>query len=148
MTAYIVQVSQGDTPAGSIGYQTIFAVGLCLFAMTLGMNVLARRSSRGIGRCISEPPPGDAAMGRPRVRNSLLCLGATALAVVFLDLRLLCWPGSRDGASRLDLGLALELSVALSGESGNPGCARRDALGGRIHRPFLHSDRRRRGDLP
>lgn len=43
MTAYIVQVSQGDTPAGSIGYQTIFAVGLCLFAMTLGMNVLARR---------------------------------------------------------------------------------------------------------
>jgi phosphate transport system permease protein len=43
MTAYIVQVSAGDTPAGSIGYQTIFAVGLTLFLITLGMNVLARK---------------------------------------------------------------------------------------------------------
>jgi phosphate transport system permease protein len=43
MTAYIVQVSAGDTPAGSLGYQTIFAVGLTLFLVTLGMNVLARR---------------------------------------------------------------------------------------------------------
>jgi phosphate transport system permease protein len=43
MTAYIVQVSAGDTPTGSIGYQTIFAVGLTLFVITLGMNVLARR---------------------------------------------------------------------------------------------------------
>jgi phosphate transport system permease protein len=42
MTAYIVQVSAGDTPAGSVGYQTIFAVGLALFLVTLGMNVLAR----------------------------------------------------------------------------------------------------------
>jgi phosphate transport system permease protein len=43
MTAFIVQVSAGDTPAGSIGYQTIFAVGLALFLVTLGMNVLARK---------------------------------------------------------------------------------------------------------
>ncbi len=42
MTAYIVQVSAGDTPAGSVGYQTIFAVGLTLFLITLGMNILAR----------------------------------------------------------------------------------------------------------
>jgi len=41
MTAYIVQVSQGDTPHGSIAYQTIFAVGLTLFAITLLMNLLA-----------------------------------------------------------------------------------------------------------
>jgi len=43
MTAYIVSVSQGDTPVGSIGYQTIFAVGITLFAITLLMNLLAAR---------------------------------------------------------------------------------------------------------
>lgn len=46
MTAYIVQVSQGDTPAGAIAYQSIFTVGLLLFAMTLGMNILAHRILR------------------------------------------------------------------------------------------------------
>lgn len=39
MTAYIVQVSLGDTPYGSIEYKTIFAVGMVLFIMTLLMNV-------------------------------------------------------------------------------------------------------------
>lgn len=39
MTAYIVQVSLGDTPFGSIAYQTIFTVGMLLFLMTLGMNI-------------------------------------------------------------------------------------------------------------
>ena len=39
MTAYIVQVSMGDTPYGSIEYKTIFAVGMVLFAMTLLMNI-------------------------------------------------------------------------------------------------------------
>jgi phosphate transport system permease protein len=38
MTAYIVQVSLGDTPFGSIEYQSIFAVGLLLFMVTLAMN--------------------------------------------------------------------------------------------------------------
>lgn len=41
MTAYIVQVSLGDVPAGSIEYKSIFAVGLLLFAITLGTNILA-----------------------------------------------------------------------------------------------------------
>jgi len=41
MTGYIVQVSLGDTPAGTPGYQSIFAVGLTLFAMTLVINLLA-----------------------------------------------------------------------------------------------------------
>jgi phosphate transport system permease protein len=40
MTAFIVQVSQGDLPHGSIGYQSIFAVGLTLFLVTLGFNLL------------------------------------------------------------------------------------------------------------
>ncbi len=39
MTAYIVQVSLGDTPFGSIEYQSIFAVGLLLFVVTLTMNI-------------------------------------------------------------------------------------------------------------
>ncbi|MDX1567078.1 MAG: phosphate ABC transporter permease subunit PstC [Longimicrobiales bacterium] len=42
MTAYIVQVSLGDTPAGTIEYQTLFAVGMTLFLMTLAMNVLSQ----------------------------------------------------------------------------------------------------------
>lgn len=41
MTAYIVQVSLGDTPAGSLAYKTIFAVGMTLFLMTLVLNVLS-----------------------------------------------------------------------------------------------------------
>jgi phosphate transport system permease protein len=43
MTAYIVQVSQGDTPAGTLEYRTIFAVGLALFVSTMGLNILAQR---------------------------------------------------------------------------------------------------------
>jgi phosphate transport system permease protein len=43
MTAYIVQVSLGDTPTGTIEYSTIFAVGLALFAMTLVLNVISHR---------------------------------------------------------------------------------------------------------
>lgn len=40
MTAFIVQVSMGDNPHDSIGYQTIFAVGLSLFIMTMVFNLL------------------------------------------------------------------------------------------------------------
>lgn len=42
MTAYIVQVSQGDTPTGTLEYRTIFAVGLALFVSTMLMNLLAQ----------------------------------------------------------------------------------------------------------
>lgn len=42
MTAYIVQVSLGDTPHGTIEYSTIFAVGTTLFVMTLLLNILSR----------------------------------------------------------------------------------------------------------
>jgi len=40
ITAYIVQVSLGDLPHGSIGYQTIFAAGLTLMLITLVFNIL------------------------------------------------------------------------------------------------------------
>lgn len=42
MTAYIVQVSLGDTPQGSLEFKTIFAVGMALFLMTLAMNVASQ----------------------------------------------------------------------------------------------------------
>lgn len=41
MTAYIVQVSMGDTPHGSIEYGTIYAVGMTLFVITFLLNILA-----------------------------------------------------------------------------------------------------------
>ena len=39
ITAYIVQVSLGDLPHGSIAYQSIFAAGLTLMVMTLIFNI-------------------------------------------------------------------------------------------------------------
>jgi phosphate transport system permease protein len=40
ITAFIVQVSLGDLPHDSIGYQSIFAAGLVLMLMTLVLNVI------------------------------------------------------------------------------------------------------------
>ncbi|HBY77320.1 MAG TPA: phosphate ABC transporter permease subunit PstC, partial [Cyanobacteria bacterium UBA11148] len=40
ITAYIVQVSLGDLPHGSLEYQTIFAAGLTLVLMTLVLNIV------------------------------------------------------------------------------------------------------------
>jgi phosphate transport system permease protein len=40
ITAYIVSVSLGDLPHGSLEYQTIFAVGLTLVLMTLVFNII------------------------------------------------------------------------------------------------------------
>lgn len=39
ITAYIVQVSMGDLPHGSLAYQSIFAAGLTLMVMTLVFNI-------------------------------------------------------------------------------------------------------------
>ena len=41
MTAYIVQVSLGDTPQGTLEYRTIFAVGMLLFLMTFALNLIS-----------------------------------------------------------------------------------------------------------
>jgi phosphate transport system permease protein len=43
MTAYIVQVSLGDVPAGTLEFKTIFAVGMTLFLMTLVLNIASHR---------------------------------------------------------------------------------------------------------
>jgi phosphate transport system permease protein len=41
MTAYIVQVSLGDTPTGTLEYRTIFAVGMLLFLSTFTLNLIS-----------------------------------------------------------------------------------------------------------
>jgi phosphate transport system permease protein len=46
MTGFIVQVSFGDAPAGSLNSQSIFAVGGALFIMTFFMNILSNIISR------------------------------------------------------------------------------------------------------
>ncbi|MBD3647069.1 MAG: ABC transporter permease subunit, partial [Pseudomonadales bacterium] len=43
MTAYIVQVSLGDTPTGTLTYKTLFAVASLLFLITLSLNLIANR---------------------------------------------------------------------------------------------------------
>lgn len=43
LTAYIVQVSLGDLPHGSIGYQTIYVAGLTLFVFTFSLNLVGQR---------------------------------------------------------------------------------------------------------
>ncbi|MCC6320491.1 MAG: phosphate ABC transporter permease subunit PstC [Phycisphaerales bacterium] len=40
ITAFIVQVSLGDLPHGTIGYKSIFAAGFTLFVLTLGFNLV------------------------------------------------------------------------------------------------------------
>lgn len=46
VTAYIVRVAQGDTPRGSIEYQTIFAAGAALFLITMALNLASVRFVR------------------------------------------------------------------------------------------------------
>lgn len=41
MTAYIVQVSLGDTPQTSFEFKTIFAVGMTLFILTFALNLIS-----------------------------------------------------------------------------------------------------------
>jgi phosphate transport system permease protein len=46
MTAYIVEVTGGDAPAGSTLYFSLYAVAMTLFVFTLIMNLLAQYISR------------------------------------------------------------------------------------------------------
>jgi phosphate transport system permease protein len=43
MTAYIVQVSMGDTPHGTLEYHTLFAVAMVLFLLTMVLNLISLR---------------------------------------------------------------------------------------------------------
>lgn len=46
MTAYIVEFTSGDAGSGTVGYYSLYAVGLTLFIFTLIMNLLATYISR------------------------------------------------------------------------------------------------------
>ncbi|GIW16717.1 MAG: hypothetical protein KatS3mg063_2570 [Tepidiforma sp.] len=55
MTTYIVQVSLGDTPYGSLAYRTLFAVGTTLFVLTFVMNIFSFWFVRGNSvRCTTD----------------------------------------------------------------------------------------------
>lgn len=41
MTGFIAQTAGGENPVGSVSYNTLFAVGLLLFAMTLVINIVS-----------------------------------------------------------------------------------------------------------
>ena len=59
MTAFIVQISLGDTPQGSLQFKSLFAVGATLFVMTLASTCSATGSSAASGR------PTDGALATP-----------------------------------------------------------------------------------
>ncbi|MFA5059363.1 MAG: phosphate ABC transporter permease subunit PstC [Candidatus Omnitrophota bacterium] len=46
ITAYIVQVSLGDTPHGTLEYRTIFVCGMTLFLLTFFLNVISFKLRR------------------------------------------------------------------------------------------------------
>jgi phosphate transport system permease protein len=46
MTAYIVEFTSGDAGSGTIGYYSLYAVGLILLIFTLVMNLLAQYISK------------------------------------------------------------------------------------------------------
>ena len=41
MTAYMAQISGGDSPRGSVNYNTLYAVGAVLFLITLTLNIVS-----------------------------------------------------------------------------------------------------------
>lgn len=41
MTAYMAQISGGDSPRGSLNYKTLYVVGAVLFLITLALNVVS-----------------------------------------------------------------------------------------------------------
>jgi len=41
MTAYMAQISGGDSPRGSVNFKTLYAVGSVLFLITLVLNVVS-----------------------------------------------------------------------------------------------------------
>lgn len=46
ITAYIVQISLGDTPYGTLEYRTIFACGMSLFILTFILNIISFKLKR------------------------------------------------------------------------------------------------------
>ena len=54
MTGFIAQTAGGESPVGSLSYNTLFAVGLLLFLITLVLNLISIGSSDDSGRSTDE----------------------------------------------------------------------------------------------
>ena len=54
MTGHIVRISGGDLSYDSIDYDSLFAIGLMLFVITLLLNLVSQRSCGVSARCMSE----------------------------------------------------------------------------------------------
>jgi phosphate transport system permease protein len=46
LTTFIAATAKGDAPAGTIGYESLFACGTTLFVLTLVMNAISIRFVR------------------------------------------------------------------------------------------------------
>jgi phosphate transport system permease protein len=46
LTAFMAEISSGDSPRGSLSYQTLYAVGAVLFVLTLALNLVSFWISR------------------------------------------------------------------------------------------------------
>ena len=46
MTGYMVRISGGDLSYDSVDYQSIFAIGLVVFMMTMVLNIFSQRIVR------------------------------------------------------------------------------------------------------
>jgi phosphate transport system permease protein len=46
MTGHIVRISGGDISYDSIDYNSLFAIGLLLFVITLGLNIISQKIVR------------------------------------------------------------------------------------------------------
>ena len=89
MTAYIVQVSLGDTPAGTLEYRTIFAVGMLLFLSTFALNLSRTGCGTASGRSTHDGRRLDAAACRTEARCGYLgdrLLASFGLLVTLLAL--------------------------------------------------------------
>ena len=93
MTAYIVETTKGDTPAASLEYQTIFAVGLTLFFTTLApehpraVDPQAHAREVRMNAAIVNMPR-DRTPRRPPAAFAWLCAGCTAVSLGVLLLLL------------------------------------------------------------
>ena len=157
MTAYIVQVSLGDTPQGTLEYRTIFAVGMLLFLETFALNLVERLAARAL-------PRGVRVMTHDR-RVGFASAQSRHAASALLDAGAFSRSPARPGAGAGGAGALLVCDVArrrgrLSWDflTGFPSRRAEEAgiwhaLAGSIFVIALTgalagADRRRRGDLP
>ena len=158
MTAYIVQVSMGDTPAGTLEYRTIFAVGMLLFVGTFGLNLAqhvgARAVSRGVLMASASTAPiatPDIDAGIARRRTLDLAFQAVALFVLLLVLAALAalvYYGAARRPGRAVVGLPDQLHVAPGLAVGHPPGPGGQHLHHRAHRGHRAAGRRGGGHLP